>query len=228
MIERRAAFWMVLVLLAGCATSGSTASPSTPPTESTTEAPVTEPPATEAPVTEAPPTEPPATEPPVTEPPVTEPPTGAITEVDTTIEYVFDGDTVRVVPVPGALKSRMRLIGLDAPENTTERYGFEQCYGDESAEHLRQLIPISTPIRVVFDKRFVDDFGRSLGYIYRLIDGLFVNVQMVRDGYVDTLRIWPNIAHTDEFNGAVAEAQAAGAGIWGACGGLTPPGSTPG
>jgi micrococcal nuclease len=68
-----------------------------------------------------------------------------------------------------------------------------------------------------------DDFGRSLGYVYRQDDGVFVNLQMTRDGYADRLPIPPNTAHAAELDAGVAEAKAAGAGIWGACGGLTPP-----
>ena len=48
-------------------------------------------------------------------------------------------------------------------------------------------------------------------------DGLFVNLELARDGYADLLTFPPNIAHVDDFTAAVREARDAGRGLWGAC-----------
>ena len=50
-------------------------------------------------------------------------------------------------------------------------------------------------------------------------DGLFVNLELVRDGYADLLTYPPNVAHTAELQAAVAEARHEQRGLWQACGG---------
>nr|DAW73485.1 MAG TPA: nuclease-like protein [Caudoviricetes sp.] len=32
------------------------------------------------------------------------------------------------------------MIGLDAPESTTTRYGYAECFGKEAANHLTHLL----------------------------------------------------------------------------------------
>jgi micrococcal nuclease len=53
--------------------------------------------------------------------------------------------------------------------------------------------------------------------VYRATDGLFVNLELTRDGFAVTLSIAPNVAHADEFAAAAAEARRAGRGLWSAC-----------
>ena len=55
--------------------------------------------------------------------------------------------------------------------------------------------------------------------MYRLGDGLFVNLDLAQGGYADVLRIAPNVAHADELQAAVDGAHRQDSGLWGRCGG---------
>jgi micrococcal nuclease len=47
---------------------------------------------------------------------------------------------------------------------------------------------------------------------------LFVNLDLVQEGYAVVYTFPPNVAHTGEFVAAAAEARSAGRGLWGRCG----------
>ena len=125
---------------------------------------------------------------------------------DTTVANVIDGDTVEV-----AGGTRVRLIGIDAPETTGG------CFASEATAHTRELLPLGMRVRLAYDADRLDRFGRTLAYVYRLTDGLFVNLAIARDGFALQLTIPPNVAHAEEFGAAVAEARNAGRGLWAAC-----------
>ncbi len=128
---------------------------------------------------------------------------------DVVVARIVDGDTFEVV---GASAS-VRLIGIDTPENTTSR----ECYGPEATNRLGQLLPAGERIRLVYDVQRQDRFRRTLAYVYRLSDGMFVNLAMAKEGYAAQLTVPPNVAHAEEFRAAVAEARTANRGLWSAC-----------
>lgn len=139
------------------------------------------------------------------------------TSQDVAVESITDGDTLRVT---GGV--RVRLIGIDTPEVS----GGIECFGQEATVHLGDLIPPGTSVRLVFDVERADRYGRTLAYVYRVADGLFVNVAMAADGYAAQLTVPPNVAHADEFGQAVAKARAANLGLWSACTGTETPSTT--
>lgn len=126
---------------------------------------------------------------------------------DTVVSAIVDGDTLDVALGAG---TRIRLIGVDTPERG-------DCYFTEAADHLRRLVPVGTPVRLAYDVGRRDSFGRTLAYLYRLDDGLFVNLAMAEDGYALQLTVPPNVAHADEFGAAVARARDSDRGRWGSC-----------
>ena len=132
---------------------------------------------------------------------------GLITRVD----HVVDGDTVWVV----GLDESVRLIGIDTPEVYPEL----ECFGEEAEDRLIELIPHGTEVDVRFDVEQRDRFGRYLGYVYRVVDGLFVNLAMVEDGYAEMVRIEPNVTYANTLKKAENRAAAGGLGLWGACAG---------
>ncbi len=141
-------------------------------------------------------------------PPVVELPIG----LDTTIDRVIDGDTLIV-----AGGHRIRLIGVDTPETMDPRRPV-QCFGQEASAFLTDLLPRGTGVRLVGDVEERDFYDRTLAYAYRLPDGLFVNADLVRQGYARTLTIPPNVAHADELIVLAQQAREAGRGLWTACG----------
>jgi micrococcal nuclease len=136
---------------------------------------------------------------------------------DTVVERVTDGDTIVVGGNDVVPETRVRLIGMDAPEATGSRDGMIDCFGREATERITELVPVGTPVRLVYDVSRTDRFGRTLAYVYRRRDGLFVNLAIVRDGYAVVYTVPPDVAHAEDFRVATAAARAAERGLWGGC-----------
>jgi micrococcal nuclease len=126
-----------------------------------------------------------------------------------TVERVVDGDTLVLTD-----DTRVRLIGIDTPETVDPRRPVE-CFGQEASDHAKELLPKGTEVRLVFDVERTDRYGRTLAYVYRASDDLFVNLDLVRNGYAEQLTVPPNVAHADDFAAAVDEAREAENGLWG-------------
>jgi micrococcal nuclease len=129
---------------------------------------------------------------------------------------VVDGDTIEVEL--GGRTENVRLLGIDTPETKDPRKPV-QCFGAEASAHTAELLPPGTEVRLVPDVERRDRYDRVLAYVYRVSDGLFVNLELARDGYADLLTYPPNVAHTAELSAAVAEARREQRGLWQACGG---------
>ena len=135
-----------------------------------------------------------------------------------TVGYVFDGDTIEATAqqsndiVGTSEPIRIRLIGIDTPEGTPT----PECWADEAREHLRSLLPEGVTVWAAPDSELRDRYDRLLLNLWTE-DGTFVNHALVAAGDAEALRIEPNVAHADLLAAAQAEAQASGAGQWGAC-----------
>ena len=137
--------------------------------------------------------------------------TGLPEGIDVVIERVVDGDTIVVTG-----NIRVRLIGIDTPEAVDPRRPVA-CFGKEASAFMTSLLPKGTAVRLVGDVEQEDQYGRTLAYVYRREDGLFVNAELVRRGYANVLTVPPNLAHTDEFEAAAREARVGSIGLWSAC-----------
>jgi len=140
---------------------------------------------------------------------------------ETTVERHVDGDTLWVED-----RVKVRLIGIDTPETKHPSKAVE-CFGEQAAGFLRELLPLGTDVRLVFDVEREDRYGRTLAYMYRVSDGLFVNADLVRQGYAQAYTVPPNVAHVDEFRALQAEARDAGRGLWSACNDVAAPPPVP-
>lgn len=127
------------------------------------------------------------------------------------IDRVVDGDTV--VTADGA---RVRLIGIDTPETVRPDSPVE-CYGPEASALTKQLLPRGAAVRLVFDRERFDRYDRTLAYVYRMEDGLFVNSALVEQGAARTLAIAPNTRFSDEFTNLQSQARRDARGLWGLC-----------
>ena len=121
---------------------------------------------------------------------------------------------------------KIRLIGIDTPE-TNHPSRTVECFGAEASSFLSELLPLGTDVRLVYDVQRQDRYGRTLAYVYRVEDGLFVNVELVREGYAQVYTAPPNVAHVDELLALQAEARAAQRGLWRACDDVGAPAPAP-
>ena len=130
------------------------------------------------------------------------------------IEYVVDGDTVDII-IDGKTE-RVRLIGIDTPETKKPNSPIE-CFGPEASAYTESILPVGTKVRLERDVVGRDDYGRLLGYVYRVEDETFVNYEIIRQGYAQPLSIEPNSTFAADFADAARSAESDGLGIWSAC-----------
>ena len=81
---------------------------------------------------------------------------------------VIDGDTIELQD-----GSRVRYLGIDTPE-------LGESYADEATTKNRQLVE-GKVVELQSGKRDQDEYGRLLRYVY--VDGVFVNAELVAQGY---------------------------------------------
>jgi micrococcal nuclease len=111
---------------------------------------------------------------------------------------------------------RVRLIGIDTPETKKPNTPVE-CFGPEATEHITELLPEDTPVLVQRDIEARDPYGRLLGYIYRTSDQLFVNQDLIVNGFARPLSIAPNTTFAREFATLAQSARESKIGLWGMC-----------
>jgi micrococcal nuclease len=102
-----------------------------------------------------------------------------------TVVSITDGDTFHVL-IDGE-EYAVRLIGIDTPEK-------DEVCGLEARKALGDLIQ-GAEIRLVKDVSEVDRFDRLLRYVY--VDDLFVNAEMVENGYAEAVEYPPDTAQAD-------------------------------
>jgi len=121
---------------------------------------------------------------------------------------VLDGDTI---VIKGGEK--VRYAGLNTPETHHPDKLPEVC-GQEAFEANRRLVAGRT-VRLEFDERRRDKYGRLLAYVY--VDSLFVNAELIRQGYARVTTYRDNQRHHDDFARLQQDAMAARRGMWGGC-----------
>ena len=92
---------------------------------------------------------------------------------------IIDGDTVEINYDGQAVS--VRLIGVDTPETVHPSQPVE-AYGREASSFTKNL-RLGESVYLRFDTEKQDRYGRLLAYLYRAPDGLFVNLEVVRQGY---------------------------------------------
>ena len=132
------------------------------------------------------------------------------------VERVVDGDTI-IVDIDGQ-RERVRLIGIDTPESVDENRPV-QCYGHEASAHTESLLPPGTAVSLVRDVEARDKYDRLLAYVIRTDDQLFINLDLVENGFAGPLTYPPNDHYAAVFEASATKAADTGVGLWGACGG---------
>ena len=113
--------------------------------------------------------------------------------------HIVDGDTFYL---------SVRLIGIDSPERNEDLYR-------EASDYLRDLLR-GRRVRIEHDRENMDRYGRILGYVYveRDDEEIFVNEEMVRQGYAEAKDYPPNTQHSDILEAAEQEARDNDRGMW--------------
>jgi micrococcal nuclease len=127
-----------------------------------------------------------------------------------TVARVVDGDTI----VLGS-GQRIRYIGMDTPESVKPGTPV-QCFA-KAASHENARLVEGRRVRLRYDAERQDRYGRTLAYVYRASDDLFVNAELVRRGYARQLTIPPNVAHASLFGRLATQARRHGRGLWRDC-----------
>ena len=127
------------------------------------------------------------------------------------IAHVADGDTVDL-----ADGERVRLVQIDTPEV----YFTPECYGEQASAITKRLLPPGTLVRLYREPKTdaVDEYGRLLRYVFRVRDGLNVNVYLVRIGaaapyFYDYRRG----RYANLLTRLALRARALHLGLWGSC-----------
>jgi micrococcal nuclease len=140
---------------------------------------------------------------------------------EVTVHFLEDGDSFEVAAlapgkwIPTIDPVQVRLLGIDAPEMHGED-GQPQCWAEAAKAALLRLAPFGGRLWVAGDEQLQDKYGRYLLYAWAP-DGAFVNESLAGQGMVRELSIPPNYRFETEIHARIAEARAAGRGLWGAC-----------
>jgi micrococcal nuclease len=132
------------------------------------------------------------------------------------VTRIVDGDTVVTANHP----EKIRLIGVDTPE--LHKPGTPvQCYAQQAADHLAQLIPVGVTVRVTYDRAMHDRYGRTLAYVDNPV-GVGtptgdVGLNQIQGGYAVADYISPNKARRMIYDDAMNRARDAKVGMWAAC-----------
>jgi micrococcal nuclease len=121
---------------------------------------------------------------------------------------VLDGDTI---VISGGWK--VRYAGLNTPETHHPDKLPEYC-GQEAFEANRRLVA-GKHVRLEFDERRLDKYGRLLAYVY--VDSLFVNAELIRMGYGQVSTYKDTQRYHQEFSRLQQSAITARRGQWGGC-----------
>ena len=103
---------------------------------------------------------------------------------------VIDGDTIKLEN--GEV---VRYIGIDTPE-TVHPSKPVQCFGKEASDKNKELVE-GKVVKLEKDITNKDKYGRILRYVW--VGDLFVNDELVRQGYAYVYTYPPDVKYTEQF-----------------------------
>ncbi len=135
-----------------------------------------------------------------------------------TVVRVVDGDTA-VFAMESGEEEKVRFIGVDTPESTTE----VEVYGKEASAYTSKALAVGTKVWLEKDTEERDRYGRLLAYVWLSepsavsdaeIRAKMFNAKLALDGYAQQMTIQPNSKYAEFFTTYVSEARAAEKGLW--------------
>ena len=122
------------------------------------------------------------------------------------VKYVFDGDTILLQN-----REKVRYLGIDAPEIDHEGEKSEFMALDARKFNMNSVA--GSPIRLEFDGKKRDRYGRLLAYVF-LETGDMVNALLVRRGLAHVMFKKGNIRYEDHLLRCQRQAMKEKLGIW--------------
>ena len=117
------------------------------------------------------------------------------------VGHIVDGDTFRCRD-----GRKVRLIGIDSPEQR------QRPYGAQAQAALLRMAPPGTALRLEGDVAASDRYGRLLAYAW--LKSVLVNEALVQEGWAVQYTVPPNVKYADRLGWAQKEARARGRGLW--------------
>jgi micrococcal nuclease len=129
------------------------------------------------------------------------------------ITRVIDGDTIEV-KINGK-QELVRLIGVNTPE-VDSPYTKQECFGLEASDYAKKLLD-KKEVYLIPDKQSSDrdKYNRLLRYVF-LPDGLFVDAELIKNGYAYNYLYEP-FEFMKQFDFWEKEAKKNKIGLWGKC-----------
>lgn len=135
------------------------------------------------------------------------------------VDSVHDGDSLKLTEPGDDWWEEYRIIGIQAPE--IEGYRREECYGPESAEFLKTLLPKGTEVYIQQDISDKDRNDRYLRHIFivdeETEDVYLLSEVLVLGGYARARSYPPDDLYDDVLEEAQEVADEEDAGLWGEC-----------
>jgi micrococcal nuclease len=128
-------------------------------------------------------------------------PAGAQAGRTCVVDHVGDGDSFRCRD-----GSRVRLIGVDAPELD------QKPFGHRARAALERRMPHGTTLRLELDVQPRDRYGRWLAYAWR--GDRLLNEEQLAEGFATTITVPPNVRHADRFREVARAAREERRGLW--------------
>jgi micrococcal nuclease len=121
------------------------------------------------------------------------------------VKRVIDGDTLLLIN-----GERVRLIGVDTPETKHPQKPVEY-FGREAYLFTKKMVD-GKEARFEFERQKRDRYGRLLAYVY-LLDGTFLNAEIIKQGYGFAYTRFP-FKHMEEFRRYERDARENRSGLW--------------
>ena len=110
-----------------------------------------------------------------------------------TVEFVIDGDTF-VFKNKEGIESRIRMIGIDAPESASHIESQNTEAGRLATEFVKSNLE-GKRVGLEYDVQTTDRYGRTLAYVW--LDGELFNKRVLEEGHAELLIIPPNEKYSD-------------------------------
>lgn len=124
------------------------------------------------------------------------------------VTKVKDGDTVVILPVRSDKSFTCRLYGIDTPEISSKgKTG--QPYGDEADKELEILI-----LGQIVNVTLTGDISYKREVCFIVINGMDINLEMVRRGYAWAYRQYLHKPFANEYIHAEKNAKSKRLGLW--------------